>query len=376
MTAAKVEGVAQAVAGGMHPQMGQKPDQLSPDLSRSMTAETLAAAREGKGRPTDAAGTGKVPRGARWQDRATTDRDAVTKFWIGDGKYPKNSAGKMYSYPDASAVRNVNIAFPEREDCELFVLDIDGEAGKAALAALEADYGPLPQTWKSDTPSGGLHLIFKAAGVDIRKTASVIAPGVDIRGKNGQIVAPPSIHPNGGFYRWAEGCAPWECEVAEAPIWLRKLSFEATKGRAEGAGRGDQPKAKTKRKKASGAKPSGSGWQKHLDEIGDGECQKGFDAPINKTACAYFGQVGVDADAEPLKEALLDAILGAPCDDDRAVSRYATDDYLDERIEGAREHIGEQDEPAPVSYDTATLNKKIKDAELNEDSSDADFEIL
>ena len=42
-----VEGLAQATAAGMNPQLGQKPDQLSPDLSRSMTAETLAAARDG-----------------------------------------------------------------------------------------------------------------------------------------------------------------------------------------------------------------------------------------------------------------------------------------------------------------------------------------
>lgn len=42
-----IEGVAQATAAGMNPQIGQKSDQLSPDLSRSMTAETLAAAREG-----------------------------------------------------------------------------------------------------------------------------------------------------------------------------------------------------------------------------------------------------------------------------------------------------------------------------------------
>ncbi|MDF1716186.1 MAG: hypothetical protein P1U75_05880 [Antarcticimicrobium sp.] len=42
-----IEGVAQSTAAGMNPQIGQKPDQLSPDLSRSMTAETLAAAREG-----------------------------------------------------------------------------------------------------------------------------------------------------------------------------------------------------------------------------------------------------------------------------------------------------------------------------------------
>ena len=44
-----IEGVAQATAAGMNPQLGQKPDQLSPDLSKSMTAETLAAAREGVG---------------------------------------------------------------------------------------------------------------------------------------------------------------------------------------------------------------------------------------------------------------------------------------------------------------------------------------
>ena len=41
-----VEGVAQATAAGMNPQLGQRSDQLSPDLSRSMTAETLAAARD------------------------------------------------------------------------------------------------------------------------------------------------------------------------------------------------------------------------------------------------------------------------------------------------------------------------------------------
>ncbi len=41
-----IEGVAQATAAGMNPNLGQKPDQLSPDLSKSMTAETLGAARE------------------------------------------------------------------------------------------------------------------------------------------------------------------------------------------------------------------------------------------------------------------------------------------------------------------------------------------
>lgn len=42
-----IEGVAQATAAGMNPTIGQKPDQLSPDLSKSMTDETLSSAREG-----------------------------------------------------------------------------------------------------------------------------------------------------------------------------------------------------------------------------------------------------------------------------------------------------------------------------------------
>lgn len=40
-----IEGAAQAAAAGMHPNMGKAPDDLSPDLSRSMTGESLDAAR-------------------------------------------------------------------------------------------------------------------------------------------------------------------------------------------------------------------------------------------------------------------------------------------------------------------------------------------
>jgi hypothetical protein len=41
-----IEGVAQATAARMNPNLGKSPDQLSPDLSKAMTSETLAAARE------------------------------------------------------------------------------------------------------------------------------------------------------------------------------------------------------------------------------------------------------------------------------------------------------------------------------------------
>lgn len=41
-----IEGVAQATAAGMNPQLDKRPESVSPDLSKSMTAETLSAARD------------------------------------------------------------------------------------------------------------------------------------------------------------------------------------------------------------------------------------------------------------------------------------------------------------------------------------------
>lgn len=40
-----LEGAAQATAAGMNPNIGKSPDQLSPDLSRAMTGESLSSAR-------------------------------------------------------------------------------------------------------------------------------------------------------------------------------------------------------------------------------------------------------------------------------------------------------------------------------------------
>lgn len=41
-----IEGVAQAVGAGMHPQLGKGPDQLSPDLSRTLADPLLAQAKD------------------------------------------------------------------------------------------------------------------------------------------------------------------------------------------------------------------------------------------------------------------------------------------------------------------------------------------
>lgn len=292
---------------------------------------------EGTG-PQDSA---KLPRGNGWQKRATDDPADVITFWTGDGEYPADKKGKSYRYAPPHAPRNVSIVLPE--GCGLFVLDIDGEDGKRALAALIEANGELPPTPQSVSGSGGLHFIFRTSR-PIRNTASQIEAGVDIRGEGGQIIAAPSIHKTGNFYQWAEGCAPWECDIEDAPEWLEELAFSASKKNAKG-----KPKAAPARraaKKSARVAATGGGFDFWCGRIGDHA--DGFDSTINSAACAWWRD-NPNGDAEDLKDVLRDVILAAPCDDDRAEVRYATDDYLDARIEDARVFVEsnpeDEDEP-------------------------------
>lgn len=107
------------------------------------------------GKGTGPGGQVKIPRGARWQDRASNDPEEVAMFWAGTGEYPEDKKGNTYPFAPVGALRNVSITFPE--GCDLFVLDIDGDEGRKALEELEKEHGELPQTWESITGSGGLH---------------------------------------------------------------------------------------------------------------------------------------------------------------------------------------------------------------------------
>lgn len=111
----------------------------------------------------------------------------------------------------------------------VFVLDVDGEAGSASLAALEAQHGSLPVTLVSLTGrgDGGEHRWFKyPADRAIRGSAGKLGEGLDIRGAGGYVIVPPSIHETGRAYQWT---AP-EQSIVDAPSWLLDLlSGEARK---------------------------------------------------------------------------------------------------------------------------------------------------
>ena len=121
---------------------------------------------------------------------------------------PSEIASWWRRYPGA----NIGVAVP----ADMLAVDVDtkGADGHAALAALEAEHGTLPETRTVETPSGGRHLIFRKPS-DVRLTNRVnVKPGIDVRTGGGYLVAPPS-EIDGRPYRLLI-----DREPAEAPRWL------------------------------------------------------------------------------------------------------------------------------------------------------------
>jgi KaiC/GvpD/RAD55 family RecA-like ATPase len=127
---------------------------------------------------------------------ASADVDTVTAWWT--------------RYPDA------NIGLTTGASSGLVVVDVDGADGEAALAV----YGELPLTVESTTGKGR-HLLFRGSP-EIRNSAGKLGPQLDVRAEGGYIVAPPSIHPNGGTYRWATGRHPGKLTPADLPESIAK----------------------------------------------------------------------------------------------------------------------------------------------------------
>ena len=104
----------------------------------------------------------------------------------------------------------------------IFVLDIDGPAGKRSLSKLIKKYGSLPKTVTVQTAKGE-HRYYKAGGQAISNSAGKIGAGLDIRGDGGYVVGPGSVHPSGKLYRFKQGRALSEISIANAPAWLLAL---------------------------------------------------------------------------------------------------------------------------------------------------------
>ena len=146
-----------------------------------------------------------------WPHVATADQAEVAYWWR---QSPLGQAEDWWP--------RANVGIVTGWGSGIFVLDVDTYAGgEDTLASYERRHGPMPETRIHHTARGGQHLIFKHPGFDVRNSARrVLGKGLDIRGENGFVVAPPSVGANGSLYTLNPA---QDIEPAEAPEWLLDL---------------------------------------------------------------------------------------------------------------------------------------------------------
>jgi hypothetical protein len=187
-------------------------------------------------------------------------------------KSEEHSGAKWGKTTDPEEIRrdfrkwpNANVAIVTGATSGIFVVEADtveghGVDGLASIKALEAEHGPFPETRIAVSPSGSIHRYFRHPGVDtyIKNSTSEIAPGVDVRGDGGMVIAPPSIKPGVGEYRWLN-----DLPVAHAPAWLiEATSKKETKKPSSRAPAGAQAQVKSKLERHHDDKANGD-----LEEI-------------------------------------------------------------------------------------------------------------
>lgn len=154
----------------------------------------------------------KVPCIAGGFKNATTDPEQIAAFW----KHRPNA--------------NIGIATGGMSG-GLVVIDCDydearGEDGMRTVRSFEAANGEFPDSACVSTPRGGEHLYYFT---DEPFDCSVNSDeGVDIRAEGGYVVAPPSIHPNGGMYEWDMDIDDYGIQKADKSVlaFIRKLQGE------------------------------------------------------------------------------------------------------------------------------------------------------
>src|SRR5438552_7199591 len=109
----------------------------------------------------------------------------------------------------------------------LVVVDIDvRHGGDGALEHLEREHGRLPTTVECLTGGGARHLYFAHPGGLVVRNKVGLAPGLDLRGDGGYVVAPPSLHASGVRYAWVEDRRPDLTPLAPLPDWVLRQTVE------------------------------------------------------------------------------------------------------------------------------------------------------
>lgn len=147
------------------------------------------------------------------------------------GKHPRAVHGLKDASRDPASVRewwnqwpDANIGIVTGPESGILVLDVDGKQGEQSLIEFERRGWHVPDTFTAQTGGGGQHIYFLwPESADVRNSQSKIAPGLDIRGRGGYVVAPPSLHASGARYEINESAIP----PVPCPEWLLSLIQES-----------------------------------------------------------------------------------------------------------------------------------------------------
>lgn len=146
--------------------------------------------------------------GRKWG--ATTDPEEIERDW--------------QQWPDAM----LGVVCGPKSN--LFVVEIDTAEGghidgRANWEALIEANGPIPDTVQARSPSGSIHFYFRWPAElhgRLGNSAGYIAPGIDVRGEGGMVLAPPSYRADkGAAYEWVN--PPTGYQLADCPGWLLEL---------------------------------------------------------------------------------------------------------------------------------------------------------
>lgn len=226
---------------------------------------------------------GKHPIIGEWNTRATDDVGVVSAWW------ERNPDANIGVYCQGSG---------------FIVIDIDPRSGGIdSFEKFEEMLGfELPQTVEAYTgvynylgkEVRGRHLYFKVEDGEqfVGNLKAAGLSGIDIK-HNGYVMVAPSRHGSGVTYDWADGKAPWQIRMADAPEeLLQALRKKSNRGRGTSLGQGDW------------------GWLGDLNTDGekvdinkfleDGIEEGSRAVDIYRLTCAIANKMGVDSEAGKL----------------------------------------------------------------------------
>jgi len=277
------------------------------------------------------------------------------------GKHPKDNAWQKaprLSAADIEATWDVekppNLGIATGADSGIWVLDIDPKGGGLeSMKNLVEAHGSLPPTFVVQTGSGGYHYFFTLPDFVIRNDQSGhVAPGIDIRGEGGQVVAAPS-ETDKGSYRVITDLDP-----SPAPQWLLDLAYKPERPVAEVLTAEDLPKpenideASWKRYSAYAQRAIDSEL-KRLDELHPDMWVQNGSKPWNGTtfevSCTLVEFANSPWCAYSLGQAERDVLARAPRDND------GFDTWVVKKtFHSALERVGDKARPMPADRQPPT----------------------